>query len=160
MLFFKSQLTFYVFFLIHITLFFLKGPNIPEIVLRTVKNNTHEVKYIFELNEDLEEKLENKSVSERMDLTVTVGEDYEAPVVMSLPKDYDPNRKYPLLLYVYGGPGSQLVNQAWKVGWTDYLTSNYGVVYATIDGRGTGFQSNEYKFEVRIRIIYLGCCSA
>jgi len=125
-----------------------QGPNIPEIVLRTVKNNTHEVKYIFELNEDLEEKLENKSVSERMDLTVTVGEDYEAPVVMSLPKDYDPNRKYPLLLYVYGGPGSQLVNQAWKVGWTDYLTSNYGVVYATIDGRGTGFQSNEYKFEV------------
>ena len=71
-------------------------------MLRTVKNNTHEVKYIFELNEDLEEKLENKSVSERMDLTVTVGEDYEAPVVMSLPKDYDPNRKYPLLLYVYG----------------------------------------------------------
>ena len=117
-------------------------------MLRTVQNNTHEVKYIFELNEDLEEKLENKSVSERMDLTVTVGDGYEAPVVMKLPKDYDPNRKYPLLLYVYGGPGSQLVNQAWKVGWDDYLTSNYGVIYATIDGRGTGFQSNEYKFEV------------
>ena len=49
---------------------------------------------------------------------------------------------------MYGGPGSQLVNQAWNVGWGDYLTSNYGIVYATIDGRGTGYQSNEYKFEV------------
>lgn len=28
------------------------------------------------------------------------------------------------------------------------MTSNYGIVYAIIDGRGTGFQSNDYKFEV------------
>ena len=83
-----------------------------------------------------------------MYLTITVGDGYKAPVIMQLPKDFDPNTKYPLLLYVYGGPGSQSVSQAWKVNWGDYLTSNYGIVYAIIDGRGTGFQSNEYQFEV------------
>ena len=35
------------------------GPNIPEIVLRSVNEN-HEVKYIFELNEYLEEQLKGK----------------------------------------------------------------------------------------------------
>ena len=58
------------------------------------------------------------------------------------------NGNYPLLVYVYGGPGSQSVDQKWKIGYEDYLTSNYGIVYAIIDGRGTGFQSNDYKFEV------------
>merc|ERR1711963_264760 len=128
------------------------GPDIPEVVLRSVQDD-HQVKYIFELNEDLETQLQNKAVSERMDITLTVGgegglAEYQAPVVMRLPRGYDPAKKYPLLLYVYGGPGSQNVDYKWGIGWADYLTSNYGIVYATIDGRGTGFKSNEYMFEV------------
>lgn len=84
-----------------------------------------------------------------MDLKVTVGtRGLEAPVMLKLPKGYDANKKYPLLVYVYGGPGSQNIDQRWKVGYEDFLTSNYGIAYAIIDGRGTGFQSNEYKFEV------------
>ena len=63
------------------------------------------------------------------------------------------SQKYPLLVYVYGGPGSQSVDQKWKIGYEDYLTSNYGIVYAIIDGRGTGFQSNDYMFEVRIILV-------
>ena len=68
--------------------------------------------------------------------------------MLKMPKNYDVNAKYPLLLYVYGGPGSQNVQQNWKIGYEDYLSSNYGIAYAIIDGRGTGFQSNEYMFEV------------
>ena len=85
-----------------------------------------------------------------MNLKVSVGGDqgFEAPVLLKLPKGYDVNEKYPLLVYVYGGPESQYVNQRWQLGYEDYLTSNYGIVYAMIDGRGTGYQSNEYKFEV------------
>ena len=40
------------------------------------------------------------------------------------------------------------MSQRWSVDWADYLTSNYGIVYASIDGRGTGFQSNEFMFKV------------
>ena len=129
------------------------GPNIPEVVLRSnVNDDDQAVKYVFETNQQLEEQLSSKALSEKMDLKVTVGGDdqgFQAPVLLKLPKGYDPvNDKYPLLVYVYGGPESQIVDQRWKLGYEDYLTSNYGVVYAMIDGRGTGFQSNEYKFEV------------
>ena len=36
--------------------------------------------------------------------------------------------------------------------WGDYLVTNYGVVYAFIDGRGTGVHSNEMLFEVYRRL--------
>jgi hypothetical protein len=35
---------------------------------------------------------------------------------------------------------SQEVDQQWRVDWKDFLVTNYDVVYASIDGRGTGFQ--------------------
>ena len=124
------------------------GPNIPEVVLRSTTDD-HNVKYVFETNDQLEEKLSQKALSEKMNLKVTVGDKgFQAPVLLKLPKGYDANKKYPLLVYVYGGPESQNVDQRWKVGYEDFLTSNYGIVYAIIDGRGTGFSSNEYKFEV------------
>ena len=63
-----------------------QGPNIPEIVLRSVNEN-HKVKFIFELNERLEEDLQGKAVSERLDLTVSV-QNYSVPVLMKLPKGY------------------------------------------------------------------------
>ena len=45
------------------------------------------------------------------------------------------------------------MTSAWYLSsWADYLVSNYGVVYAYIDGRGTGFHSNEMLFEVYRRL--------
>ena len=103
---------------------FFRGPNIPEIVLRSAENS--DLMYIFDLNKEvrfdtfyygvcsyrsfsrhfqLEEKLVNKAVSDRIDLAVTVKGGFDAPVVLRLPKDYNPNEKHPLLVYVYGGPG-------------------------------------------------------
>ena len=48
------------------------GPNIPEIVLRSVKDS-HKVKFIFELNEDLEEDLQGIAVSEEGPRIGTLG---------------------------------------------------------------------------------------
>ena len=48
------------------------GPNIPEIVLRSVQDD-HKVKFVFELNEGLEENLKDKALSERLDLSISVG---------------------------------------------------------------------------------------
>lgn len=48
--------------------------------------------------------------------------------------------------------GSQQVTQRWAIEYEDYLGSNYDVVVARIDGRGTGFQSAEYAFQVRGRL--------
>lgn len=126
-----------------------RGPRVPEVVLRSTSD--HKPVHVFEDNVDLVERLDNKALTERMDLRIDVGEEgFEANVVLRLPKNYDGSAtaKYPLLVYVYGGPGSQTVDQRWSVNWQDYLASNYDVVYASIDGRGTGFQSNEFLYQV------------
>ena len=45
--------------------------------------------------------------------------------------------------------GSQQVDYRWPgVGWGEFLVSNYDIVYASIDGRGTGFQSDEYTYQL------------
>ena len=46
------------------------------------------MKYIFELNEYLEDQLRGKALSERMDLKIDVG-NYKVPVLLKLPKGYE-----------------------------------------------------------------------
>ena len=53
-----------------------------------------------------------------------------------------------MLVYVYGGPGYQMVSASWAVGWSEYLVTSREVVIISIDGRGSGFQSDEQMFAV------------
>ncbi len=63
------------------------------------------------------------------------------------PADFDPSKKYPLLMYVYGGPGSQNVLNAWgglRDFWHQQLAAE-GYVIACIDNRGTGGRGRDFK---------------
>ena len=67
---------------------------------------------------------------------------------MLKPTDFDASRQYPLLLYVYGGPGSQTVQNAWggsRYLWHAYLVEEYDMVIASVDNRGTGGRSKDFK---------------
>jgi dipeptidyl aminopeptidase len=57
--------------------------------------------------------------------------------------------KYPVLFYVYGGPGSQLVNTKFGRDWHDYLVCNLKYIVVTVDGRGTGFKGRRLRNPVR-----------
>ncbi len=64
-----------------------------------------------------------------------------------LPADFDSTKKYPVLMYVYGGPGSQTVMNRWSGGnyfWYQ-LFSQKGYIIVSVDGRGTGFKGEQYK---------------
>ena len=55
------------------------------------------------------------------------------------PTDFDPSRKYPVVIYVYGGPHSQMVKNNWMAsmrGWDIYMAQK-GYVVFTLDNRGT-----------------------
>ncbi|WP_460454870.1 S9 family peptidase [Arenimonas aestuarii] len=56
------------------------------------------------------------------------------------PADFDPARKYPVVVYVYGGPAAQTVTRAWP-GRSDHLFNQYlaqnGYVVFSLDNRGT-----------------------
>ena len=63
------------------------------------------------------------------------------------PKNFDSNKKYPLFMFQYSGPGSQQVTNSWDQGnglWFNHLVQQ-GYIVACVDGRGTGYKGTEFK---------------
>ena len=66
---------------------------------------------------------------------------------MIKPSNFDENKKYPVLVYVYGGPGVQLITNSWNAGaslWMNWLAEQDYVVF-TIDNRGTSNRGRKFK---------------
>lgn len=66
---------------------------------------------------------------------------------MIKPKDFDPNKKYPLFMYLYGGPGSQqvLYNHGGFNFWWFQVLANHGYIVVCVDNRGTGGKGSDFK---------------
>ncbi len=64
-----------------------------------------------------------------------------------LPTDFDPTRKYPVILYVYGGPHSQMVQNSWlgQVRMWEMLMAQKGYIVYVQDNRGTQNRGAEYE---------------
>ena len=63
------------------------------------------------------------------------------------PKDFDPSRKYPLIVYVYGGPHSQMVKNTFMAElrrWEMYMAQRGYIVYVQ-DNRGTQNRGSEFE---------------
>jgi len=67
-----------------------------------------------------------------------------------LPPDFDENKKYPVIVYVYGGPHSQLVNKGWhnSARWWQYYMASQGYIAFTMDNRGTNNRGREFETAV------------
>ncbi|MBR5850168.1 MAG: S9 family peptidase [Alistipes sp.] len=70
------------------------------------------------------------------------GDELNAYIVK--PADFDPSKRYPVLLTQYSGPGSQTVQDRWSLDWEDALVAE-GYIVACTDGRGTGFRGEQFK---------------
>ncbi len=66
---------------------------------------------------------------------------------MMKPANFQANRKYPVLMYVYGGPGSQTVTDGWKGNnyWWFQMLAQKGYIVVSVDNRGTGSRGEEFK---------------
>ncbi|TXB63183.1 S9 family peptidase [Phaeodactylibacter luteus] len=66
---------------------------------------------------------------------------------MIKPTDFRANRKYPVFMYLYGGPGSQQVTDSWKGSnyWWFQMLAQQGYIVACVDNRGTGGRGEEFK---------------
>lgn len=69
---------------------------------------------------------------------------------MIKPKNFDPNKKYPVLVYVYGGPHAQLVTNSWLGGTNNFFMflAQQGFIVWTLDNRGSA--NRGYEFESAI----------
>ncbi len=63
------------------------------------------------------------------------------------PADFDPNKKYPAIVYVYGGPHAQMITNGWMNdarGWDIYM-ANKGYIMFTLDNRGSSNRGLEFE---------------
>jgi dipeptidyl-peptidase 4 len=64
-----------------------------------------------------------------------------------LPLNFDSTKKYPVILYTYGGPHAQLVNNGWLAGadlWYQALAAK-GFIVFTLDNHGTPFRGKKFE---------------
>uniref|UniRef100_A0A6Q2YVN3 Uncharacterized protein n=1 Tax=Esox lucius TaxID=8010 RepID=A0A6Q2YVN3_ESOLU len=71
---------------------------------------------------------------------------------MMLPPKFQKNKKYPLLIDVYGGPGSQKADYRYRLNWGTYLSSTEGIIVASFDGRGSGYQGDKIMHSIYQRL--------
>ncbi len=101
---------------------------------------------VIEDNEELKSKLKTFKTSPKEFSTITIN-DESLNMWMVKPADFDPSKKYPLLLFQYSGPGSQQVANQWLSAndfWHNMLAQK-GFIVACVDGRGTGFKGAKFK---------------
>uniref|UniRef100_A0A665UG95 Dipeptidyl peptidase 4-like n=1 Tax=Echeneis naucrates TaxID=173247 RepID=A0A665UG95_ECHNA len=71
---------------------------------------------------------------------------------MMLPPNFKKSKKYPLLIDVYGGPCSQRVDYRFKLNWGTHLSSSHGIIFASFDGRGSGYQGDQIMHAIYRRL--------
>ncbi len=66
---------------------------------------------------------------------------------MIKPVDFDPFKKYPVIVYVYGGPHSQMVMDNWlnNARWWQYYMASKGFISFTMDNRGTYNRGEKFE---------------
>lgn len=72
---------------------------------------------------------------------------YDNAFRLFLPADFDPSKKYPVVLYVYGGPHSQMVTDSWlgSVRMWEMLMAQKGYIVYVQDNRGTPNRGAAYE---------------
>ncbi|XP_053954142.1 venom dipeptidyl peptidase 4 isoform X2 [Anastrepha ludens] len=135
-----------------------EGPGVPMTVIYEWTPETDRVtlrKLLdWELNDELHTKLKSKAMPTHEIHTFPIADNFTAKVMLQLPPNLDRsgNTKYPLLVDVYGGPDSTSVISRWMIDWGTYLSSNQSVIYAMIDGRGSGSRGDKLLHSIYLKL--------
>ena len=113
----------------------------------TVNRSNGKVLRVLEDNRRIEDLTEEYGFSELEFFNFETSEGVSLNGFQILPPGFDPSGKYPLFMYVYGGPGSQTVTNRWNYFnfiWFQMLAQN-GYIVVSVDNRGTGARGQEFK---------------
>lgn len=102
---------------------------------------------LLEDNTALRQKLSGMQLHTRKFITVPGADGQALNAWILEPMNMDAARKYPVLMYVYGGPGSQTVKDAWEgpnALWYQMLVDK-GYIVMSVDNRGTGGRGAAFK---------------
>jgi dipeptidyl-peptidase-4 len=112
--------------------------------LITVNNHKGKSVRVLAENDQLLEMTSEYNFSKLQFFSFTTDDNVNLNGWKILPHNFDPSRKYPVLMYVYGGPGSQTVLNRWSTNvWYQYLAQE-GFIIASVDNRGTGSRGEAF----------------
>lgn len=138
------------------------GPDIP--LQQIVDLHDNSVVKVLETNEQIKQRMGEYDLPTHNVSVVTLypednnGKPIQANMIEILPPSFNPKKQYPVLFYVYGGPGSQLVTQTFGVDFSHVVAAELNAVVVTVDGRGTGFNNmntevgSDYMYCVRDKL--------
>lgn len=109
-------------------------------------HNGNEVRVLLD-NSQLKEQMATCGFAPTEFLTVPTKSGQHLNAWMIKPAGFDPGKKYPLFLFVYGGPESQKVIDEWggtRAVWFQLLAQR-GYVVACVDNRGTDGRGEEFR---------------
>lgn len=112
----------------------------------TLCNNMGEELVVMEDNKSFMEKLSNYNLAKKEFVTFK-GHEGELNGWMIKPNDFDPSKKYPVYINIYGGPGSNTVSDSWGGFNHMYhqLLVQSGYIVVSVDPRGTMYRGAEFK---------------
>ena len=120
----------------------------------TLYSTKDEEPKVLKDNTKLKSKLKEYNIPKIEFFTFTTSQDIELNGYMIKPVDFDPNKEYPVLMYVYNGPGINTVNNSWggaRTLWWHYLAQQ-GYIVVSVDGRGTGYRGREFKHSTYLQL--------
>lgn len=105
-----------------------------QVVLKNAKGETVKV---METNEKVKEYANKNTYSSYELLQFRASDGQLIDIYLVKPTDFDPTKKYPLVLTIYGGPGSQSVYNQWNSSFWEQCLSQNGYVVASVNNRGS-----------------------
>jgi dipeptidyl aminopeptidase/acylaminoacyl peptidase len=125
------------------------GPDTPSIYL--VDSMMAKKIFIINRGEDLAEHVREFAMPDIKTFSVEIKNGFHAQVRMFMPPGMkeDEEVSLPLVLHIDASPGSQLVSEKFNVDWNWYLASQKNFIVAQIDGRGSGFQGDAFRSQIK-----------
>lgn len=122
------------------------GPDVPYQELYSV-NSSEPIRTIVN-NTALYNRLQEYALPNITYLDMEHPSGYTLDAMLRLPPNFDPSKKYPLLLIPYGGPNAKEVHKDFiSLNWKAYVASDPELEYITltVDGRGTGRKGRAFR---------------
>ena len=121
--------------------------HINEPISVTLKDAAGNVVRALHSNQNLQDSLSKLNLSKFEFFTIKTEDKVSLNAWILKPANFDAQKKYPVLFYVYGGPGVNTVLNHWQKenGLWFQLLAQKGYIVVSVDGRGTGHRGEAFK---------------
>lgn len=113
----------------------------------TLYDSKNKMVRVLEDNQAAADKFREYKAGKAEFFSFTTSENVQLNGYWIKPSGFDSNKKYPVFMYLYGGPGSQQVVDRWGGGqsWWFKMIAEQGYIVACVDNRGTGGRGEEFR---------------